>query len=99
MIRFALVLVLFMVIARTFWRTVDGILEGMSAPSGSRTPQRSAQMVRDPICGTFILPNQTLSLADGTRRVYFCSANCRDQYRSSTRSGRPDGPEGRATRA
>jgi YHS domain-containing protein len=99
MIRLALVLVLFMVIARTFWRTVDGILEGMSGPSGARTPQPSAQMVRDPICGTFILPNQTLSLTDGARRVYFCSANCRDQYRSSTRSERPEGPDGRAKRA
>jgi YHS domain-containing protein len=98
MIRFALVLVLFMVIARTFWRTVDGILEGMSGRSGAGTPQRNAQMVRDPICGTFILPNHTLSLADGARRVYFCSAHCRDQYRPSTRSGRPEDPAGRATR-
>jgi len=80
MIRLVLILLLFLVIARTFWRAVDGILEGLSAPAGGRTPQRTSQMVRDPVCGTFILPNQALSLADGAHRVYFCSANCRDQY-------------------
>jgi len=82
MIRFALVLVLLVVIARTFWRAVDGVLEGLTASSGSRTPQRGTHMVRDPICGTFILPNPSMSLVDGASRVYFCSENCRDTYRA-----------------
>jgi hypothetical protein len=80
MIRLVLILLLFLVIARMFWRAVDGILEGLSGPAGARTPQRAAQMVRDPVCGTFIVPSQALSLADGAHRLYFCSANCRDQY-------------------
>jgi YHS domain-containing protein len=40
--------------------------------------------VRDPVCGTFILPGQAVTLADGSRRVYFCSTNCRDKYRART---------------
>ena len=83
MIRVALVLILLVFIARTFWRVVDGMLEGLTGrPHGARTPQRSTQMVRDPVCGTFILPGQAVTLADGSRRVYFCSTNCRDKYRA-----------------
>jgi YHS domain-containing protein len=82
MIRFAVILALFVVIARTFWRVIDGIIEGLSGPGGARTPERRAHMVRDPVCGTFVLPDQALSVSDGSRRVYFCSANCRDKYRA-----------------
>jgi YHS domain-containing protein len=37
-------------------------------------------MVRDPICGTFVLPDRARSIADGGSRVYFCSDACRDKY-------------------
>jgi hypothetical protein len=84
MIRFALLLGLMVVIARAFWRAVDGILEGLSGPRGARTPQRSAQMMRDPVCGTFVLPDQAVALTDGSHRVYFCSTLCRDKYRART---------------
>ena len=88
MIRLALVLLLFVFIARTFWRVVDGFLAGLSGrPGGASTarhPVRSAQMVRDPVCGTFVLPGQAVTLADGSRRVYFCSTTCRDKYRART---------------
>jgi hypothetical protein len=38
-------------------------------------------MVRDPICGTFVLPDRAVSLTDGRQRVFFCSTACRDTYR------------------
>ena len=82
MIRLALVLVLLIVIAKTFWRTVDGILEGLAGQAGSRTPQRGTHMVRDPVCGTFVLPGQAVTLADGSGTWYFCSTTCRDKYRA-----------------
>ena len=83
MIRLALVLLLFVFIARTFWRAFDGILEGLSGRPPGTTPQRGTHMVRDPVCGTFILPGQAVTLADGSRRVSFCSTNCRDKYRAA----------------
>ena len=39
-------------------------------------------MVRDPVCGTFVVPDGALTIADGRARVYFCSEKCRDQYRA-----------------
>jgi YHS domain-containing protein len=45
-------------------------------------------MVRDPVCGTFVLPERAVTLMDGRSRLFFCSEACRDKYRSrpSTRS-------------
>jgi len=101
LLRLALFIVLGVIVARAFWRLVDGIVEGVSGrPKGrSRVPTRGVQMVRDPVCGTFVLPDHALTIVDGRSRVFFCSGACRDQYRRSTGSGRPDGFEGRANRA
>jgi YHS domain-containing protein len=53
-------------------------------------------MVRDPVCGTFVLPDQAFTIVDGRSRVFFCSGACRDKYRPSTGSRRPEAPAGRA---
>ena len=39
-------------------------------------------MVRDPVCGIYVVPDRALSLAHGSGPVYFCSADCRDKYRA-----------------
>jgi YHS domain-containing protein len=44
-------------------------------------PQSGVQMVRDPVCGTFLLPDRALTLGDGRTQVFFCSDACRDKYR------------------
>jgi YHS domain-containing protein len=83
MLRFVLILLLIVFIARAFWRVVDGLLEGLSGSRGRGVrPPRGGQMVRDPVCGTFILPDQAIALVDGSRRVFFCSTLCRDKYRA-----------------
>jgi uncharacterized protein len=83
MVRLVLVVVLFVFIARAFWRVVDNIVAAAGgqppSPRRSRTAT-SAKMTRDPVCGTFILPDHSLSIADGRGRVYFCSEACRDKY-------------------
>ena len=85
MTRLALVLILAVFVARAFWRLVDGIVAGAS---GGRTrgavPQRGVQMVRDPVCGTFVVADRAVTLIDGRARVYFCSDACRDTYRART---------------
>jgi len=90
MVRLALFIILFVFIARAFWRVVDNIIEAASGqpPRPSNTPRSAAaRMARDPVCGTFVLPDRSVSLDAGGSRVYFCSDACRDKYRS-TRSGR-----------
>jgi YHS domain-containing protein len=78
-------LILSAVIVRAVWRLVDGVLHGMTARPSSRgagVPARGVQMVRDPVCGTYVLPERAVSLTHGSRQVYFCSAACRDKYRA-----------------
>ena len=86
LLRLALFIVLGVIVARAFWRLVDGIVEGLSGrPKGrSRVPTRGVQMVRDPVCGTFVLPDHALTIVDGRSRVFFCSGACRDQYRANS---------------
>ena len=85
MVRYVLILLLIVFVARAFWRIVDGMLEGLSGRRGRvGTPRRGVQMVRDPVCGTFIVPDQAIPLVDGSRRVFFCSTGCRDKYRART---------------
>jgi YHS domain-containing protein len=97
MIRVALFIIFVFVIARAFWRLVDGVVEGISQAdrrSRGEVPQRGVSMVRDPVCGTFLTPDGALSIADGRERVYFCSTACRDKYRKGA-SGRPESVGGR----
>ena len=89
MLRLALFLVFAILAARGFWRLVDGIIEGVTGPRQSgRAPQQGVSMARDPVCGTFVLPERAVTLVDGRSRLFFCSNACRDRYRArpSTRS-------------
>jgi YHS domain-containing protein len=85
MTRVLLFALLALVLLRAVWRLLDGILEGFAgrqAGPGSRVPQRGVQMVRDPVCGTFVVPGRALSVSERGAPVYFCSATCRDKYRA-----------------
>ena len=85
MFRLVLLIVLAAIAARAFWRLVDGVVDGLSdRPRPSGVPQRGVQMVRDPVCGTYVIPNPALALGDGSRQVFFCSPRCRDQYRAKS---------------
>jgi len=85
MVRLVLLLVLIMFVARAFWRLVDGVVEGVTGrPPTSRTPIQGVHMVRDPVCGTFVVPARALVINDGRRQVFFCSVACRDKYRART---------------
>ena len=81
-----LFLVLSIVVIRILWRIVASFTDGFSGESGSqsKTPQRGVPMVRDPVCGTFVLPERAVTLLDGRSRLFFCSDACRDKYRART---------------
>ena len=85
MLRFVLLLVLSIVISRMFWRIVRSFNEGVAGGrSESGGPPRGVAMVRDPVCGTFVLPASAVTLVDGRARLYFCSDACRDKHRART---------------
>jgi YHS domain-containing protein len=86
MLRSILLLVLIAFIARAFWRVMDGVIAGVRGGQPPHVPQpgtpRSVPMARDPVCGTFVLPDRAVTLSTGGETVFFCSDRCRDAYRS-----------------
>ena len=88
MLRYVLLVLLVMLVTRAVLRVVGGVVQGLAGESQQRSsgnvPTRGVQMVRDPVCGTYVVPDRALAVADRSRQVYFCSAGCRDTYRART---------------
>jgi YHS domain-containing protein len=85
MVRLLFYVVLLILLTRALSRLWGGFMEGLTGGPSVRTstPQRGVQMVRDPVCGTFIVPDRALTLSVGREQVYFCSRACRDKYRAA----------------
>jgi YHS domain-containing protein len=79
MVRLLLFAILAYVLWRLLWRGLKGVFEGMGyrAPGGT---SQSVGLVRDPVCGTFVLPSSALTSGSGANTRFFCSAKCREDY-------------------
>ena len=85
MFRLVLFVILSVFVARAFWRMVDGVIEGFSGqPRRSNIQTRGVQIARDPVCGTYVVPDRAVAITDGRRQTFFCSADCRDKYRATS---------------
>lgn len=86
MARFILLLVLAVVIARTFWRFFDAVVRSASGGGpGARPggPPASVKMQPCPVCGTYVVPGKAIQLASGNGEpIYFDTEKCRAEYQS-----------------
>jgi YHS domain-containing protein len=82
MIRLLLFIILALVVARVLWRLVAGVLQGMGYQPADGM-QKSVGLVRDPVCGMFIVPSRALTSGSGSETRYFCSEQCRQSYSHS----------------
>ena len=84
MIRFLLLAILILMIARAFWRVVDGILEAAGGTTRQQRRQRRStppmKLVRDPVCGTWVPERSPNFLTSGGTTHYFCSEQCRETF-------------------
>ncbi len=76
-------LVLLLIVIRLVGRLVLGILQGLSEPRAVRP--RQVGLVRDPVCGTYVVPSRALAVRSGQSVQYFCSEECRQKYSLSRR--------------
>jgi uncharacterized protein len=57
-----------------------------SAPSApkprafNKSGGRIEEMMRDPVCGTYVPASQAVTLQREKETLYFCSAGCRDKF-------------------
>ena len=94
MLGYVLDVIFTLVAIRAIWKMLQGVLQGMAGPSrqshqeGRRdsggVPAQGVQMARDPVCGTYVVPDRAVSISVGRQTMYFCSDACRDKYRAKT---------------
>ena len=77
MLRFVLLALLFIIVARVFWRLIDAVIAGARGESGAAP---AVKLVRDPVCGTYVAPRAALSATSGGRTHYFCSEECQRKF-------------------
>lgn len=69
---------------RAVWRLLAGVVEGASGAGGraQRRPREvsGVPLVRDPVCGTYVVKAKALVARRGEAVEYFCSERCRDQF-------------------
>ncbi len=84
MIRFLLLSVFLTIVLRAVSVLWAGIVRGLQTQGGGSQVPQGVPMVRDPVCGTFVVRDRALTLK-GTRgaAMYFCSVECRDKYRDT----------------
>jgi len=70
---------LILLLARSLSRLLHGVLEGAGYRRDDAQP-RSVGLVRDPVCGVFVVPGQALSTGTGPGTRYFCSEDCRRKW-------------------
>jgi YHS domain-containing protein len=81
MARFILWSILLTLLLRSLSRLMHGIFEGAGYTRGS-APPKSVGLVRDPVCGVFVVPGRALASGEGSSRHYFCSEKCRREWKS-----------------
>ena len=80
--RFLIWTLLLLVVWRALRSLFAGIIQGASAPPvpPAGPPEKGELMVRDPVCGTFVLPSRAVSMRDRSGTHHFCSDRCRQAY-------------------
>jgi YHS domain-containing protein len=94
MVRFLLLSILLTLVLRSLNGLWVGMIRGMQNEPRAGGPTRgpssvsknSVHMERDPVCGTFVVPERAVVLTTGNGRLHFCSAECRDKYSENAAS-------------
>lgn len=81
MLKLIVTLVLLFIVGRMVWRFMYAIFEGAGMLKEPQDRERKAvKLVRDPVCGVFVVPTQALTSGTGSSTRYFCSEKCRQQW-------------------
>ena len=83
--RLLLILLLAIFVARALWRLLSGVVDGATGgrQRPSPAPARGTRMVRDPVCGTFVVQSRALSADSRGETAWFCSEDCRHKWRAT----------------
>jgi YHS domain-containing protein len=78
--RFFLFFLLVTILLRSAYRFLQGVIQGAGGDgarvSGRRASQVTGRMVKDPVCGTYVVEGRALTAVRGGRTAWFCSTEC-----------------------
>ena len=90
-------ILLILLVIRLVVRLVAGVFQGLTgsgsaggvgAGDGRSRRPAAVPLAKDPVCGTYVVPNKALTAAaDGTTH-YFCSEACRRAFDRGRRTSR-----------
>ena len=87
MIRWVLNAIVLLLLLRLALRFVLGLVQGLYEPSRPAGSGRSAgppakiagELVKDPVCATYIPRESAIAVRVGAETRYYCSVTCRDK--------------------
>ncbi len=77
--------VLLFLVVRGVWRFLAGVVEGGASRARPTPAARGVPLVRDPVCGTFVVRSRALTVGRGADTQFFCSERCRESFQRSER--------------
>jgi len=72
--------ILILIVVRALSRLMRGVLEG-AGYQREMPSQKGMPLVRDPVCGVYVVPGQALTTGTGLATKYFCSEKCRSAWK------------------
>jgi uncharacterized protein len=81
-----LVLAALAVLILTVWPLVRSALARMSSPRAVEGLGPHDELVKDPVCQTYVVRSRAIRNEASGRSVYFCSTRCAEQFRERERS-------------
>lgn len=75
-------LLIFVAAAYILWKLLTGDKKKKDSErrKEQETKAASGQMVRDPMCGTYVPVDSDIRVREGEKVYCFCSYDCRDRY-------------------
>jgi YHS domain-containing protein len=79
-VRVLLLFLLAMLALRAAGRFLGGLSQGVRQDDRRSRGESPVKMVKDPVCGTFVVPGKALSATADGATVWFCSERCRATF-------------------
>ena len=86
-LRILLFMLLITVVLRSAYRFLYGVIEGAGMGGGRRVSNRTrtqvtGRMVKDPVCGTYVVQGRALTAVRSGETAWFCSSECQREWLS-----------------
>jgi YHS domain-containing protein len=96
-LRWVITFLLVLIVLRLVMRFLTGLFQGLQGAPRSRAAGRRASstqptavpLVRDPVCGTYVVPSRAMTISTKGTTYYFCSDACRQKFEREPSHARP----------